>query len=93
METHITHDGTLETIYDDASIERTHTEPTTQTTENAGYSPAIMKAFKRAKKAGEKNDIRSHKICAALRLEREKKHPAKKVSPRSKRVQKMLGDF
>ena len=93
MKTHITHDGTIETDYDDLDIERTHPEPNTQTTGNPAHSAAIMKAFRRAKKAGAVNDIRSRKIVAALQLEREKKHPAKKVSPRSKRTQKMLGDF
>jgi hypothetical protein len=71
MNTRITHDGTMETVYDDESLQRAHTEPTTQTTENTAYSPAILKAFKRAKKAGKKNDLRSRKIVAALRSERE----------------------
>lgn len=72
MKTRTTHDGIIESVYDVDDLDRTdRTEPTTQTVENATYSPATMKAFRRAKKAGVVNDARSRKIVATPRLKRE----------------------
>ena len=72
MNTHTTRDGVLESIYTDADIEHTIVAtPTPPDAENPTYPPAILKAFKRAKKASVIHDARSSKIAAALRLERE----------------------
>ena len=71
MKTRIVADGTIETDYNDLDIKRAHIEPTPPDTENTTYPPAIMKAFKRAKKASVIHDARSRKIAAALQLERE----------------------
>ena len=71
MKTRIVADGTIETDYNDLDIKRAHVEPTPPDTDDTTYPPAILKAFKRAKKASVVHDARSRKIAAALRAERE----------------------
>lgn len=100
MNARIVSDGTTETDYDDADTERRDKAVAfTQETECRGHSKAIMKAFKRAKAAGKKNDIRSCKIVASLTKERKKierkKKKAKvvKKSLPAKRVQRTIMDF
>ena len=71
MKTRIVADGTIETDYNDLDIKRSHIDPTPPDTENTTYPPAILKAFKRAKKASVIHDARSRKIAVALRSKRE----------------------
>ena len=71
MKTRIVADGTIETDYDDDDIKRAHVDPTPPDTSETTYSPAVLKAFKRAKKASVIHDARSRKIAAALRSKRD----------------------
>lgn len=90
----------LETVYLDDDLKRVHDseQPVVENTENPGYSKAIMKLFRRAKKAGEKNDARSRKIVKAQnkerkKMDRKKKKAAKVVKPPAKPVQRTIADF
>ena len=69
--TRITSDGTIETDYNDLDVEHTYKDSTPPNIDDTTYPPAVMKAFKRAKKASMIHDARSRKIVAALRSKRE----------------------
>ena len=90
----------LETVYREEDLQRVHEseQPTTENTGNPAYSAAIMRQFRKAKKASKSNDERSRRIVKALNKERKKmdrvKNKAKKiVEPPVKRVQRTLMDF
>lgn len=94
MQTHRTHDNVLETTYTTEDLHRAHdaSQPTVENTGNPAYSKALMTQYKRAKKAGRKNDIRSQNIIAELRAEHKKKF-GNDTKHRVKKVQRTIADF
>jgi len=84
-----------ETQYTDEDIQRSHdAEPIPKNTGNRGYSAAVMDLFSRAKEAGKKNELRSRKINASLRAEREAKQKnSDQPTSVAKPVQRSVFDF
>ena len=82
-----------ETDYNDIDLELAHNEHIIYEEEDSPkYSAAIIKQFKRAKRASTKNDLRSKKIVNELKKMR-KKMNKKTKKPTKERKQKTIFDF
>ena len=89
-------DGTLETDITDEDVVRVADTPVVENTGNIGYSKAVMKLFRRAKKAGKKVDAASRISVAEMQAKRDAKvaHVAKVETPVTKpSAQRTFADF
>jgi len=75
MDTHRETPDVLETVYTDDDILRSLNAscPPSENIERPTYSNAVMRAFRRAKRASEKNNARSRRIVEEMRMNREHK--------------------
>jgi len=73
MDTHRETPDVLETVYTDDDILRSLNAscPPSENIERPTYSNAVMRAFRRAKRASEKNNARSRRIVEEMRMKRE----------------------
>ena len=97
MDTHSPSHGVLETVVTDEALLKndasTHASRGKDVTQ---LSKHVMKAYRRAKEAGEERDAKSRQICAVLRAKRDGIDPP--VDPvireeSTSKVQTLLSDF
>ena len=97
MNNHSPAPGVLETVItDDSLLEKDVSTHASRGKDAPALSKQVMKAYRRAKKAGEERDARSRQICAVLRARREGTDapvdPVIREEPVAK-VQMLLSDF
>jgi len=90
MDTHRETPDVLETVYTDDDILRSLNAscPPSESTERPTYSNAVIRAFRRAKRASEKNNDRSRRIVEEMRLNRE--HECEDDTSRPRKTQKQM---
>lgn len=72
MSTHTPASGVLETVItDDSLLEKDVSTHASHDKDATALSKQVMKAYRRAKKAGEVRDASSRQICAVQRAKRE----------------------
>jgi hypothetical protein len=88
--------GVLETVVTDDLLEKDVVTHASRDKDVTPLSKQVMKAYRRAKKAGEAQDAKSRQICALLRAKREGTDPPVdpviREEPTAK-VQTLLSDF
>ena len=90
MNTHRETSDVLETVYTDDDILRSLNAscPPSESTETPTYSKRVMMAFRRAKRASEKNNARSRRIVEEMRMNRE--HECEDDTSRPHKTQKQM---
>jgi hypothetical protein len=86
---------TTETPYSPEDVLRAHNAEmsTSSPPPESGYSEAVMKMFRRAKKASTINDERSRRIVASQNKERAEKRDYKPILPHTDHSQSNIMDF
>lgn len=97
MKHHSPSPGILETVVtDDALLKKDVSTHASRDKDVPALSKHVMKAYRRAKKAGEAQDAKARHSCAVLRAKREGTdhpvNPAMREEPAPK-VQTLLSDF
>jgi hypothetical protein len=97
MGTHFPSYGVLETVVTDDDLLKPDVSPHAPRGEDVpALGKQVMKAYRRAQKAGEAQDTKSRQICAVLRAKREgTDHPFDPVTREesASKVQTLLSDF
>jgi len=89
--------GVLETfVTDDSLLEKDVSTHASRGKDVPAVSKQVMKAYRRAKKAGEARDAKSRQMCAEMRSKREGTEHLPKpgiIEEPAANVQKLLSDF
>ena len=97
MGTHTPSPGVLETVVtDDSLLEKDVSTHASRGKDVPALSKQVMKAYRRAKKASEAQDVKSRHLCAVMRSKREgTDHPFDQViiEESAPKAQTMLSDF
>jgi hypothetical protein len=96
-EQHSPSPGILETVVtDDSLLEKDASTHASRDEDASAASKHVMKAYRRAKKAGDTRDARSRQMCAVQRAKREGTVPPVDLGIRKEpvtKVQTVLSDF
>ncbi len=97
MSTHTPASGVLETVItDDSLLEKDVSTHASHDKDAPALSKQVMKAYRRAMKAGKARDAKSRRICAVQRAKRDgTDHPFDPViiEESAPKVQTLLSDF
>ena len=97
MDTHSPSSGVLETVVTDDDLLKEDVSPHASRGKDVPtFSKQVMKAYSKAKEAGEAQDTKSRQTCAMLRAKRDGPDPPVEPVTREEsasKVQMLLSDF